>query len=363
MNHNADILEDIEVAIEKVENLLSDINVNKAMGPDGLHPRCLSECSKELAMPVFLIIRKSLDSESVPKFLLITAVCPLCKKVDKLDPLKYRPVSLTCVLSKICEMVVCEYIMKHLETNNLMTNSQHGFREKRSTLTNLLIYMESLTKAMDQQIPMDVNYLDCRKVFDTVPHGRLLKMLEAYGMRGKIMGWIRAFLTGREQYAEIRGSRSSKLRVMSGVLQGSVLGPVLFLVYINDLVNQLECPVLLFADDAKIYKEIISAESHQAMQRDLVKLEEWSLKWLLKFNPDKCTTMHLGHGNPKYVYQMDSKDLKESNVEKDLGVYISSDLKPEKHISSVAAKGYRMVGFIKRNFGDLDIESCKALYC
>ena len=112
VNHNADIPEDVEVDIEKVENLLSDINVNKAMGPDGLHPRCLSECSKELAMPVFMIIRKSLDSESVPKFWLIAAVCPIYKKGDKLDPLNYRPVSLTCVLSKICEMIVREYIMK-----------------------------------------------------------------------------------------------------------------------------------------------------------------------------------------------------------------------------------------------------------
>ena len=145
---------------------------------------------------------------------------------------------------------------------------------EKSNLTNLLIYMESLTEAMDQQIPVDINYLDCRKAFDTVPHERLLRKLEAYGIRGRILGWIRAFLTGREQYVEIRGSRSCRLSVMSGVPQGSVLGPVLFLVYVNDLVNQLECPALLFADDAKIYKEITSAESYQAMQRDLEKLEE-----------------------------------------------------------------------------------------
>ena len=122
-----------------------------------------------------------------------------------------------------------------------------------------------------------------------------------------------------------------------------------------------KCPVLLFADDVKIYKEIVSAESYQALQRDLEKLDIWSNRGLLKFNPEKCTTMHLGHRNPKYVYQLDNEDLKETSLEKDLGVHISSDLKPEKHISSIASKGNKMVGLFKRNFGDLDIESCKTL--
>ena len=363
VNFGGNLLEDIDVNLGTIEKLLKNINVNKAMGPDGLHPRCLNECSKELAMPVRLIVRKSLDTGSVPNIWLIAAVCPIFKKGDKLEPLNYRPVSLTCVLCKICEIVIRQSIVSHMETNELISDSQHGFRERRSTLTNLLVYTEALTEAMDQQIPVDVNYLDCRKAFDTVPHERLLKKLEANGIRGKVLNWIRAFLAGREQYVEIRGSRSRNLNVTSGVPQGSVLGPVLFLIYINDLVDQLECPVLLFADDAKIYKEIVSEESYQAMQRDLERLERWSSQWLLKFNPDKCTTMHLGHRNPKYEYSIDNKNLKETNLEKDLGVHISSDLKPEKHISLIVAKANRMVGLIKRNFGDLDIESCKVLYC
>ena len=158
--------------------------------------------------------------------------------------------------------------------------------------------MEILTEAVENQIPVDVNYLDCRKAFDTVPHERLLRKLEAYGIRGKILQWIRAFLSGREQFVEIRGTKSDKLSLTSGVPQGSVLGPVLFLIYIDDLVNELECPVLLFADDAKIFKEIRSQDDIEAMQRDLRRLENWSEKWLLDFNAEKCATMHIGHRNP-----------------------------------------------------------------
>ena len=253
--------------------------------------------------------------------------------------------------------------MKHLEDNGLIYDGQHGFREKRITLTNLLAYMEILTEAVDNQIPVDVNYLDCREEFDTVPHERLLRKLEAYGIRGKILQWIRAFLSGREQFVEIRGTKSDKLSVTSGVPQGSVLGPVLFLIYINVLVNELECPVLLLADDAKIFKEIRSQDDIEAMQRDLRRLENWSEKWLLDFNADKCATMHIGHRNPQVSYDLNNKQLKVSDVEKDLGVYVSADLKPAHHVNVAAAKGNQMVGLIKRNFPEIDLDTGRTLYC
>ena len=227
-------------------------------------------------------------------------MCPIFKKGDKLNPLHYRPVSLTCVLCKICEIIIRRELVRHLEENQLIHDSQHGFRSGRSTLTNQLTYLEHLTSAVDQQIPVDINYLDCRKAFDTVPHARLLKKLEGYGVRGNILQWIRSFLSGREQYVEIRGTRSDRLRVTSGVPQGSVLGPVLFLVYINDLVNEMECSALLFADDAKIYRNISSEDDIASMQRDVRRLEEWSRKWLLDFNIDKCITLHVGHRNPNF---------------------------------------------------------------
>ena len=363
VEYHGPVIEDIDVNLNEIKELLKSTNGNKAMGPDGIHPKLLNVCHNELALPVTIIIKKSLDSGLVPALWILGSLSPIYKKGDILDPLNYRPVSLTCVLCKICEKLVRKVVIKHLEDNELIFDGQHGFRAKRSTLTNLLTYMETLTAAVDNQIPVDVNYLDCRKAFDTVPHERLLRKLEAYGIRGKILYWIKAFLSGREQFVEIRGTKSDKLGVTSGVPQGSVLGPVLFLIYINDLVNELECPVLLFADDAKIFKEIRSQEDIEAMQRDLKRLENWSAKWLLDFNADKCVTMHIGHRNPHINYDLNEKQLKESNVEKDLGVYVSADLKPSHHVNVVAAKANRMVGLVKRHFPEMDIDTCHTVYC
>ena len=356
------VIDKIEVSVTQVSKLLSDVNIHKSMGPDGIHPRFLKECYKEIAEPITLIIEESLATGLVPGYWRLAMICPIFKKGTKTDPLNYRPVSLTCIICKICEIIVREKIVLHLEGEGILSTSQHGFRQKRSTLTNLLEYMEVLTKAVDHQIPVDVNYLDCRKAFDTVPHRRLLLKMYKYGIRGDILKWVESFLTGREQYVEIRGTKSEKLNITSGVPQGSVLGPVLFLIFINDLVDELECPVLLFADDAKIFVEINSEEDLAAMERDLCRLQRWSENWLIQFNVEKCSTMHIGHRNPRVMYELNGNSLKTSELEKDLGVWISSDLKPAQHIGKVTAKANRIVGLIKRNFSYMDIEMCKSLY-
>ena len=149
----------------------------------------------------------------------------------------------------------------------------------------------------------------------------------------------------------------------SGVPQGSVLGPILFLFYINDLVDGLECPILLFADDAKIFKLIRTPEDVRALQRDMLKVQEWSNKWLLVFNDEKCSTMHIEYNNQKADYTLNGKPLKKTEVEKDLGVLISNDLKPSKHFAEVAARANNIVGLIKRNFDYLDAETVVTLHC
>ena len=361
-NYNGSILRDIEITEEMVKKVLTNLNVNKSAGPDGITPRLLKKCSESLTKPLTMIFRKSLQTGDVPMSWREANVTPLFKKGSKTNPLNYRPVSLTSVVGKVFETLVRDALVKHTTENAIIKIQQHGFM-KKSTVTNLLEYLEALTKARDQRIPVDVNYLDCKKAFDTVPHRRLITKLEALGVQGNVLRWIENFLTNRRQRVSIRGSLSEWLPVESGVPQGSVIGPILFLFYVNDLVDGLECPILLFADDAKIYKELKSPEDAEALIRDMKKIEEWSDKWLLVFNEEKCATMHIGHNNQKVDYKLNDKTLKKTELEKDLGVFISHDLKPSQHVSIVAARANKIVGLMKKNFDYLDEETILSIYC
>ena len=215
---------------------------------------------------------------------------------------------------------------------------------------------------MDEKECVDVNYLDCEKAFDRVPHKRLIAKLKSAGINGRVLGWITKFLEDRRQKVRIRDSESSWLPVHSGVPQGSVLGPVLFIVYINDIVRGLESGISLFADDAKVYRRIATPEDAESLQRDMDRLSEWSRKWLLSFNVAKCKTMHIGHNNPRNDYRLQGNTLDKSDLEKDSGVYISADFKPSNHIAKIASKANARVGLIKRTFTYMDKEIFLSLY-
>ena len=260
------------------------------------------------------------------------------------------------------ERILREKIVDHLEKNNLLSKHQHGFRSKRSCLTQLLEYFSEIHDILDNNDPVDAIYLDCKKAFDTVPHKRLLAKLEAYGISGKILKWIETFLTNRSQQVIINGVLSESLPVLSGVPQGSVLGPVLFLIFINDLLVGISSLGKLFADDSKIYRKIHSQEDRNILQEDLIKLQEWSQKWLLQFNEDKCKVMHIGSKQQNYEYQLNNKVLEVTTVEKDLGIYVTPNMKVATHVAKVAAKANSMVGRIKRTFSYMDDKMFKALY-
>lgn len=270
--------------------------------------------------------------------------------------------SLTSVVSKVLEGVIREGLVHYLATHDLITDSQHGFRKNRSCLTNLLCYVDDLVNAVDRGDCVDVNYLDCEKAFDRVPHERLGTKLKAMGVDGLLLKWIKSFLSGRYHRVTIRTSHSEWLPVHSGVPQGTVLGPVLFIVYINDLTSHLESSVSLFADDAKIYRTIQTPEDLAILQRDMARLDDWSAKWLLTFNSEKCKTMHVGRLNPQQHYQLGNKTLQKSSKEKDLGVTISNDLKPATHIATIAAKANSRLGVINRNIVVLSRKILLPLY-
>ena len=205
-------------------------------------------------------------------------------------------------------------------------------------------------------------YLDFSKAFDTVPHSLLLLKLQAVGIDGKVLSWIRDFLTNRQQRVMIKGTCSGWCRVRSGVPQGSVLGPTLFLVFVKDLLDGIGSEGKLFADDAKIYQRVMTPYDAENLQADLQKLEEWSHKWSLSFNKDKCAVMHFGRSNQGYAYSLNGSTLSSTSKEKDLGIIVTSDLKPSAQAARAAAAANSMLGRIKRTFTCLDDETMPALY-
>ncbi len=215
-----------------------------------------------------------------------------------------------------------------------------------------------LDRALDQGYGTDAVYLDYQKAFDTVPHERLISKLSSYGIRGQILHWIKDFLTNRRIRTKVRESVSEWSEVTSGVPQGSVLGPTLFLVYVNDIPEIVNSSIKLFADDTKAWRVLKTEEDRVKLQQDLDSLEEWSRKWLLKFNASKCKVMHIGRKNTKASYFMGEGDtrseLEETETEKDLGVWISNTLKPATQCKKAANKAMEVLRGIKRSFRCID---------
>ena len=272
------------------------------------------------------------------------------KKCTKHGACNYKPVSLTSVLGKTMDRIIKSRITLHLESNNLINDTQHGFRERRSCLTNLLDFFGRVTDIYDEEKAVDIVYLDFKKAFDKVPHERLLKKLEAHGIRGNLLRWIRVWLTTRKQRVMIDGIKSEWRGVTSGVPQGSVLGPLLFIIYINDLDTNITSKISKFADDTKICHKSTTYLDRIELQEDIDKLVEWANTWQMEFNAEKCTILHIGCHNRNYNFTIDNRNLTVVNKQRDLGIAINKDLKWKEHINNSIRKARNVIGFIGRNF-------------
>ena len=354
-----DELTDFEINEENVKKILKNLQPGKASGPDGINPMFLAKTADSLALPITIIFRKSLADGRIPSEWRIANVSPIFKKGSKSAPNNYRPVSLTCILCKVMEKLVRKEIVDHLEANMLISDKQHGFVTGRSCITQLLDTLDIWTKILDDGGSVDAIYMDYQKAFDSVPHRRLVSKVKAHGISGNVLLWIQDFLNNRKQTVVVNGSQSTQKTVTSGIPQGSVLGPILFVLYINDLPSCVENHIRLFADDTKIFTRSDTSEATDSLQADLNQLQSWSQKWLLRFHPEKCHVLKLGRNKSDAVYKMNRTDLEgntstiilsESSFEKDLGVYVDSNLNFKEHVERTTAKANRIVGVIRRTF-------------
>ena len=250
----------------------------------------------------------------------------------------------------------------HLESNSQIKSSQHGFSSGKSCLTNLLIYLEQVTSEIDKGIPVDTLYLDFAKAFDKVPHHRLIEKIAANGIGGKISKWLQSWLTDRKQRVIVKNVTSDWIPVISGVPQGSVLGPCLFVIYINDIDDAVSGEMLKFTDNAKVTASISSVEEKNILQADLAGLMEWSEEWQMKLNVNKCRVMHYEFNNPSYAYFMNDEVLIDTEEERHLGVTIHKSLKPSCHIAHCVKRANQMLGMIRRYFQYKDRKTMLLLY-
>lgn len=357
---------DVNFTIEQVKTRLLSLNPNKAPGPDNLHPRILKEMAEEIAEPIYHLFRRSLDSGKLPNIWKTANVTPIYKKGRRSDPGNYRPVSLTSQLVKILESLITSSIVNFLETHDLLSDDQFGFRSKRSCAWQLLKVMEEWTDLLENGNSIDCIYFDLRKAFDKVPHQRLLRKLNSYGIGGKLLKWIETYLTGRTQKVRVNTALSDQEPVWSGVPQGSILGPMLFVVYMNDLTDEVHSQTKMFADDTKMYGVADSADSCQRIQEDITTLEHWAKKWQMSFHPDKCKILRIGSGHAPFTYTMEGEHekitLATENEEKDLGVITDTKLSFVGHIDSAVTRANQKLGMMKRGFTHLTKDTFTRLY-
>ncbi|EFP12972.1 hypothetical protein CRE_09905 [Caenorhabditis remanei] len=310
------IIDEVSYEPYVIEYVLSKLEPKCNNSPDGIPNIILKKLCTSIALPLSLIFNQSIRSGSLPAIWKTAIVIPIYKKGSRSDPGNYRPISLTCSISKVMEKLVRRSLVEHLTRNKLLSVSQYGFRSRMNTELQLLTYIGLIIRDLQQNNPVTSVYIDFRKAFDTISIFKLASKLQAYGIQGELLRWINDFLSGRSQKVLLNGVCSNTSSVGSGVPQGSVLGPLLFILFINDIGDKLESESLLYADDLKII-----SPNAATIQKDLMKLSEWCQTWQMV--------------NPKINIELDGLRLPQCDYIRDLGIIFSRDLSFDSHINSI----------------------------
>jgi hypothetical protein len=343
----------ITVTEHEVLTIIKGLSTNKAMGADGLGPIFYKNCASAIVPSLTLLFNLSLLSGIIPTEWKTANIVPIHKKGSKDNIKNYRPISLLCTVGKILEKVVHNHVYSIIKEDIFI--NQHGFMSGKSTCTQLVEFYNKIHQNFDNNIQTDVIYLDLSKAFDHVPHKLLLFKLSKIGINNNLLNWFSNYLSHRKQRVVIEGHNSNLVSVLSGVPQGSILGPLLFTIYINDMATYLtDSPenLFLYADDSKLLSPINSLNDCLLLQQKLNNLLTWSDQWGMTFNPTKCFVMSFARKMKIiYNYCINNTVLLRTSSCTDLGLIISDNLRWDNHIKYIVGKAGQRLGLVKRCVG------------
>lgn len=329
-----------------VFNTMAKLDNSNNSSPDGIPNIFYNKCRDTLVIPLTHIFSLSILSSKIPTIWKKAIINPIPKKSNPKYPIDFRPISLLCSSSKILEKIIANELQSFIEANNILPNCQHGFRKSHSVSTQLLEVMDDFTYSLENKCLIDVIYFDLAKAFDTVPHSLLISKLNNIGIQGNILSWINDYLSYRTFTVRVSNHFSKEKYCTSGVPQGSILGPLLFIIFISDLPEFCATPGItlkLFADDLKAYN-IFKNSTDFPLQIFIDKFSEYCQLNGLKIAIEKCSVLHLGNLNPLNNYFINNIAIPQISPEdsvRDLGIYFSHDLKWDKHINIITRKALR----------------------
>lgn len=340
---------------EAVFKTMSKLKPKKSSGPDGIPTVALKNLRSPLCGPLSMIFNSLMSTGNIPTEWTSAIVTPLYKKDDASQCENYRPVSLTCSICKIMEKLIVDDLSSYLRTNKLISKSQHGFLSKRCTTTNLLDTLNDWTIAINNKKTVDSIYIDFSKAFDTVSHCKLLNKLTSYGITGNLLKWITGFLNNRTQTTRVGLSVSEPVSLTSGVVEGGCLGPLLFILYVNDVCDVIDsnATLKLYADDIKLYSIIETAQDCSNLQSNIDRLYQWAHEWQLNIAIRKCNAIRMSNANQhqtSWSYCISNHCLNNSDHVEDLGIHVNSNLKFSDHIKQICAKAKQRIGLLFKCF-------------
>lgn len=344
---------------------LMRLKSNTNTGPDGIHPLVLKNCASILYQPLTAIFNESLETGSFPDKWKRYSVTPIFKKGARSDIKNYRDIAKLQTIAKFFEHCVNIHLTKLVYSN--ISPHQHGFMKYRSTTTNLMDFTHYALNGLNSCGQIDVIYTDFSKAFDRVNHKILMHKLSTFEIPSNLLVWIGSYLSNRRQFVKVGSAESRDFIVHSGVPQGSHIGPLLFLMFINDITSVVSDDVFIsmFADDVKIAKQINCPLDAQILQSSINKLKDWCNLIELHLNLDKCSVLSLLRTKAciHSSYKFDNHTLASTNNQKDLGVIIDCRLTFRDHVDWIVSKGTSALGFVKRFSSDINqLSTVKAIY-